>query len=131
MQRGSDRLSRYKDEARKHELQALLHAGHPTRDAEWYDPEPPADDDPEPANRSAPPRGAGSGAFEQLRSELGRHLGRTPFPARSNDVVRTLRERHAPDRLVEQVEARLPADGRYSTVADVTRAVSREPGGPF
>lgn len=47
MQRGSDRLSRHRDDEMKHELQGLLRSGHPTRSEEWHDPEPTAEDDPE------------------------------------------------------------------------------------
>ena len=38
MQRGSDRLSRHRDDEMKHELQGLLRSGHPTRSEEWNDP---------------------------------------------------------------------------------------------
>ena len=43
----SDRLSVHRDDEMKHALQGLMRSGHPTRTAEWHDPEPAAEDDPE------------------------------------------------------------------------------------
>ncbi|KUH40606.1 MULTISPECIES: DUF2795 domain-containing protein [Streptomyces] len=117
MQRGSDRLSRRQDDAMKHELQGLLRSGHPTRTEEWHDPEPVADDDPALATGRGP-----SDAFEALRLELARHLARTPFPAHRVDLLRVMRERHAPDPLTERVEE-LPGDRTYRSVQDVAVAL--------
>lgn len=119
MQRGSDRLSRHHDDEMKHQLKELLRSGHPTRTDEWHDPEPVADDDPELASGPVP-----SNAFEALRLELARHLARTPFPAHRGDLLRVLRERHAPDPLRERVEA-LPGDHTYRSVQEVARALQR------
>ncbi|MFF8828298.1 DUF2795 domain-containing protein [Streptomyces sp. NPDC015131] len=121
MQRGSDRLSRRQDDEMKHQLKGLLRSGHPTRTEEWHDPEPVAEDDPE----LAPPR-AHTDRFEALRLELGRHLARTPFPAHRGDLLRMLRERHAPDPLVERVAA-LSGDRTYRSVQDVAVALERPP----
>ncbi|MEE1753939.1 DUF2795 domain-containing protein [Streptomyces sp. SP18CS02] len=118
MQRGSDRLSRRQDDEMKHQLQGLLRSGHPTRSEEWHDPEPMADDDPELAAGPVP-----GDRFETLRLELGRHLARTPFPAHRGELVRMLRERHAPDPLTELVE-RLPGDTTYRSVQDVALALA-------
>ncbi|WP_374984945.1 DUF2795 domain-containing protein [Streptomyces fradiae] len=117
MQRGSDRLSRRQDDAMKHQLEGLLRSGHPTRTEEWHDPEPVADDDPELAQGRVP-----GDAFESLRLELARHLARTPFPAHRGDLLRVLRERHAPDPLTERVED-LPGDRTYRSVQDVAVAL--------
>ncbi|MCP3819106.1 DUF2795 domain-containing protein [Streptomyces sp. A3M-1-3] len=121
MQRGSDRLSRRQDDEMKHQLQGLLRSGHPTRTEEWHDPEPFAEDDPEVASGPVPRPGS-TGASEGLRLELGRHLGRTPFPAHRRELLRTLTDRHAPDRLLDLV-AELPPDRTYRTVQDVVRAL--------
>lgn len=123
MQRGSDRLSVHKDDEMKHELQGLLRSGHPTRVAEWHDPEPGADDDPEIAWGPVPAVGS-LGADEQLEVELARHLGRAAFPATRRDLVHILGERHAPDRLIGLVDG-LPAHGSYRSARDVVKAVSR------
>ncbi|CAL9580984.1 DUF2795 domain-containing protein [Streptomyces sp. enrichment culture] len=119
MQRGSDRLSRRQDDAMKHQLEGLLRSGHPTRTEEWHDPEPVADDDPDLAYGRVP-----GDTFEALRLELARHLARTPFPAHRGDLLRVLRERHAPDPLTERVED-LPGDRTYRSVQDVAVALHR------
>ncbi|MCS0638552.1 DUF2795 domain-containing protein [Streptomyces sp. LP05-1] len=117
MQRGSDRLSRRQDDEMKHQLKGLLRSGHPTRTEEWHDPEPVADDDPQVASGPMP-----ANAFEALRLELGRHLARTPFPAHRGDLLRVLRERHAPDPLTDRV-AELPARDTYRSVQEVAEAL--------
>ncbi|MDX2938912.1 DUF2795 domain-containing protein [Streptomyces ipomoeae] len=120
MQRGSDRLSVHRDDEMKHELQGLLRSGHNTRVEEWHDPEPPAEDDPEVASGPVRSRGA-SARVEALRSELARFLTRSSFPAGPTALVRVLRERHAPDTLVETVE-RLPRKARYDSVHHLAEA---------
>lgn len=120
MQRGSDRLSRHRDDEMKHELQGLLRSGHPTRSEEWHDPEPTADDDPEVWGGPVAPRGA---SFETLRLELARILGRTSFPATSVELARVLRRKNAPDALVEALEG-LPRKERYATVQELARALT-------
>jgi len=126
MQRGSDRHSPHKDDELKHELQGLLRSGHSTRVDEWHDPEPAAEDDPEVT--TGPVAGLGAREADQvLRFELARHLGRTPFPATRRELLRTLRERRAPDRLYELVRG-LPGEGRYyRTVQDVVKALGLAP----
>ncbi|MGP4004487.1 DUF2795 domain-containing protein [Streptomyces sp. 8N706] len=121
MERGSNRLNVHRDDEMKHELQGLLRSGHPTRAEEWHDPEPGADDDPEVA--AGPVRRPGRSA-EALRYELGRHLARTPFPAKRRELLRTLHERHAPDVLVEIV-GELPTDETYHNVQEVVTALGR------
>ena len=75
MQRGSDRLSRHRDDEMKHELQGLLRSGHPTRSEEWNDPEPTADDDPQVWGGPVAPGSEGA-SLETVRLELARLLGR-------------------------------------------------------
>ncbi|WP_159774908.1 DUF2795 domain-containing protein [Streptomyces sp. HM190] len=122
MQRGSDRLNVHRDDERKHELQGLLRSGHPTRTEEWHDPEPYAEDDPEVARGPVTPTRAPA-RVETLRLELARVLGRTSFPARSGELIRVLRDRHAPDNLVEPLE-RLPRKARYESVHQLATAVA-------
>ncbi|MEU6845007.1 DUF2795 domain-containing protein [Streptomyces sp. NPDC046716] len=119
MQRGSDRLSAHRDDEMKHELQGLLRSGHPTRTAEWHDPEPVADDDPEVAGGPVVP---GRGRHEALRLELGRLLGRTSFPAAPAPLAQALRERSAPDGLVDRVAA-LPEDATFGTASELAWAL--------
>ncbi|MET8177829.1 DUF2795 domain-containing protein [Streptomyces sp. NPDC005336] len=126
MQRGSDRLSVRRDDEMKHELQGLIRSGHPTRVEEWHDPEPAADDDPEVMAGPVPARGGG-GEAEAFRFEFARHLGRTTFPAERDTIVRTLSERHAPDRLIDLAEE-LPGDRTFHTVQEVVSALGLQPG---
>jgi hypothetical protein len=126
MQRGSDRLSRHRDDEMKHELQGLLRSGHPTRTEEWNDPEPTADDDPEIAGGPVAPSRAGV-SMEAVRLELARILGRSSFPASAGDLAHVLRRKNAPDTLVEAVE-RLPRRQRCANVQELARALTRREG---
>jgi hypothetical protein len=123
MQRGSDRLSVHRDEEMKHELRELLRSGHPTRTEEWHDPEPTADDDPEIAGGPVAP-GRTTASVERVQLELGRLLGRTSFPAGPRELTGLLRDKHAPDVLVEALE-RLPHKARYTTAHELAEAVVR------
>lgn len=122
MQRGSDRLSRHRDDEMKHELQGLLRSGHPTRTEEWNDPEPSAEDDPEVAAGPVTPSRAPN-RLESVRLELARHLNRGVFPAHPPALGRALRDGHAHDALVEQVEG-LPRKERYRTVQQLAEALT-------
>ncbi|WP_225826083.1 DUF2795 domain-containing protein [Streptomyces naphthomycinicus] len=122
MQRGSDRLSFHHDDEMKHELQGLLRSGHPTRVAEWHDPEPAADDDPEVF--SGPVGGLGAPAsLERTRLELARHLTRSAFPAKPGEVARTLRRSNAPGGLIDAV-AGLPHGARYDNLQQLAEALA-------
>lgn len=122
MQRGSDRLSRHRDDEMKHELQGLLRSGHPTRTEEWNDPEPWAEDDPEVVAGPVTP-GRAPGRLESVRLELARHLSRGVFPAAPPALGRALRDGHAQDALVEEVEG-LPRKERYGTVQELAEALT-------
>ncbi|KAF4406522.1 DUF2795 domain-containing protein [Streptomyces sp. Ru87] len=126
MQRGSDRLNVHHDDEMKHQLQGMLRSGHPTRAEGWHDPEPEADDDPDIGHGPTGQPGDAERADEELRSELARHLGRTPFPGKRGALLRTLRERYAPDRLVGMVE-QLPDNETYENVQEVMAALGRKP----
>lgn len=128
MQRGSDRLSRHRDDEMKHELQGLLRSGHPTRSEEWHDPEPTADDDPQVWGGPVTPGSAGA-SLEAVRLELARSLGRGSFPATPAELARVLRRENAPDALTEAVRG-LPRKERYATVQDLARALTRAEGTP-
>ncbi|MGI5135781.1 MULTISPECIES: DUF2795 domain-containing protein [unclassified Streptomyces] len=120
MQRGSDRLNVHRDDEMKHELQGLLRSGHPTRTEEWHDPEPTADDDPA-VWRGAVVPGTPRVALEAARLELARYLGRSDFPASAGDLVRVLRDKNAPDPLVETVE-RLRRSTRFANQEQLAEA---------
>lgn len=121
MQRGSDRLGVHRDDEMKHELQGLLRSGHPTRTEEWHDPEPAADDDPVVAGGPVVP-GRTRADVTTVRYELARLLGRSPFPAGRRELFRILRDKHAPDGLVDAVR-RLPGKDRYASAHELAEAV--------
>lgn len=127
MQRGSDRLNVHRDDEMKHELQGLLRSGHPTRTEEWHDPEPTADDDPAIWAGPVTPTPWSAGSVASVRYELARILGRTAFPARPGELIDALRDRHAPDALVEPLE-RLPRSARYGSAQELAEAVVRTEG---
>lgn len=123
MQRGSDRLNVHRDDEMKHELKGLLRSGHPTRVEEWHDPEPAADDDPEVA--TGPVGGLGSPAsLERVRLELARHLSRNSFPAKANELARSLRRSNAPGALIDAV-GDLPHGNHYDTVQQLAEDLVR------
>ncbi|MCH0563434.1 MULTISPECIES: DUF2795 domain-containing protein [unclassified Streptomyces] len=122
MQRGSDRMSVYRDEERKHELQGLLRSGHPTRLEEWQDPEPAAEDDPQVWGGSVAP-GGGAASLETVRLELARILGRGAFPADAAQLAGVLHRRNAPDALVDALRT-LPRRERYGNVQELAEAVT-------
>ncbi|MFI8067357.1 DUF2795 domain-containing protein [Streptomyces sp. NPDC086033] len=128
MQRGSDRLSRHRDDEMKHELQGLLRSGHPTRSEEWNDPEPTADDDPQVWGGPVAPGSEGA-SLETVRLELARLLGRSSFPATPVELGRVLRRKNAPDALTEAVEG-LPHKESYANVQELARALTRTEGTP-
>jgi hypothetical protein len=128
MQRGSDRLSRHRDDEMKHELQGLLRSGHPTRSEEWNDPEPSADDDPQVWGGPVAPGSEGA-SLETVRLELARLLGRSSFPATPVELGRVLRRKNAPDALTEAVEG-LPHKENYANVQELARALTRTEGTP-
>ncbi|MFF8563735.1 DUF2795 domain-containing protein [Streptomyces albidoflavus] len=109
MQRGSDRMSVHRDEGMKHELRDYLRSGHPTRSEEWHDAEP------------GDPLGTHPDIAE-VRHELGRRLGRTPFPASAPELARVLDAGHCPDEVVALLEP-LPADETYRNVQELAAAV--------
>ncbi|MCF6522855.1 DUF2795 domain-containing protein [Streptomyces sp. JJ36] len=129
MQRGSDRLNVHRDDEMKRELQGRLRSGHPTRAEEWNDPEPEADDDPRVTTGPVPGRPLGDPEeteAEALRFDLARYLGRGTFPAGRRTVLYTLRERNAPDALVDTARE-LPEGREYRTVQEVVDALGRHP----
>jgi hypothetical protein len=107
----------------KHELRGLLSSGHPTRTEEWHDPEPAADDDPQVAGGPLIP-GRSNGSVEELRYELARLLGRSAVPAVPGRLKAALRERHAPDALVDMLDL-LPGKATYGTPHELAEALMR------
>ena len=129
MKRGSNPLSRRKDDEMKHELKGYLRSGQHTRSEEAVDPEPEADDDirttgsgPVPPPGPERERAGREAAERELHQELARHLDRTVFPADRASLLRALRRRNAPDPLVEAARD-LPEDGVYHSAHDIVAAL--------
>ncbi|MEU6572466.1 DUF2795 domain-containing protein [Streptomyces sp. NPDC046805] len=122
MQRGSDRLSVYRDDVMKHEFQGLLRSGHPTRAEAWRDPEPPADDDPEIWRGPVVPASGSRTSLETARLELAQFLGREAFPASAGELAGALRRGNAPDELVQAVR-RLRGSERYDNMEMLAEAL--------
>ncbi len=117
------------DDELKKRMQGELKGGHSTRAQEELEPEPPGEDQPA-ASRS--PYTARSGTTPpgmtpedvELRTELAQHLGRSVYQADRTKVLDTLREHHAPDRLIDTA-AELPDGRRYGNVQEIMRTLGR------
>ncbi|RKN12183.1 DUF2795 domain-containing protein [Streptomyces radicis] len=128
-QRGSNRLNVHRDDEMKHELQGMLRGDHPTRAEEWREAEPAADDDPELVDGPVRPRNVvdeEESDREAFRHDLARHLRRSVFPAKRRELLVTLFETHASERLVDAVRE-LPPGHTYGNVQEVTDALGRGP----
>ncbi|MBT2510539.1 DUF2795 domain-containing protein [Streptomyces sp. ISL-98] len=132
-QHGKNKISPLRDDEIKRELQGELMGGHSTRSKEEREFEPSGEDQPyadrsphTPLTGSTPPGMTPEDV--QLRTEMGRHLGRSLYPADRAKVLETLRENNAPDRLVETA-SRLPDDGTYASAQDILRGLGRGGGG--
>jgi hypothetical protein len=129
MERGSNPVSRRKDDEIKHELQGYLKSGQHTHAEDAVDPEPGADDDVRPdSSGPVPPPGPERERAEQevedreLHRDLARRLDRTVFPADRDSLVRALEERQAPDFLVRAARD-LPEEGVYHNAHEVVAAL--------
>jgi hypothetical protein len=129
MERGSNPVSRRKDDEMKHELQGYLRSGQHTHIEEAVDPEPEADDDIQLTTSGPvpPPGPERERSFEQaeeqeLHRDMARHLDRTVFPADRQGLVRALEERQAPEPLV-RVAQDLPEEGTYHNAFDIVTAM--------
>lgn len=124
-QHGRNKTSPIRDDEIAKEMSGELRANRSTRAEEERELQPPGEDQPE-TDRApgttltggTPPGITAEGV--ELRSELGRHLGRV-YPADREAVLKTLRRNHAPDRLVELAQ-RLP-DGEYGNLQAIADAL--------
>ncbi|MFD5271642.1 DUF2795 domain-containing protein [Streptomyces sp. NPDC058335] len=129
MERGSNPVSRRKDDEMKHELQGYLRSGQHTHVEEAVDPEPEADDDirvtvsgPVPPPGPERDRAQQEAVQRELHLDMARHLDRTVFPADRGSVLRALRERQAPDALVQAAQG-LPEGGTYRNAHEIVAAL--------
>ncbi|MEO3840708.1 DUF2795 domain-containing protein [Streptomyces sp. B22F1] len=123
---GRNKTSAIRDDVIAKEMSGELRASRSTRAEEERELQPPGGDQPE-TDRApgtalvggTPPGITAEGV--ELRSELGRNLGRAVYPADREAVLETLRSNNAPDRLTELAE-RLP-DGEYGNLQAIADAL--------
>ncbi|WP_069169879.1 DUF2795 domain-containing protein [Streptomyces griseus] len=126
---GKDKTGPVRDDEMKKELQGELKGGRGARVREERELQPAGEDQPavgRSPNATLPgstPPGMTREDVE-LRTELARHLGRGPFPADREKVIRALRDDNAPDALVDTA-AHLPDDTQYGNVQDLLRGLGR------
>ncbi|WP_041938752.1 MULTISPECIES: DUF2795 domain-containing protein [Frankia] len=128
--RGSSKHGPWRDDAMAHEVSGFVRSGRDTRAEEWRSVEPtdelPGDAQfPDPAQSRA---GAAAGmtlADVEERSELARWLGRAVFPAEREEIMDHLRHQHAPDRVIEEVEA-APPGVQFTSVGELWRVLRQE-----
>jgi Protein of unknown function (DUF2795) len=126
VERGSDKHSAMVDEALKHDTASLLQGGvAEARAEEFREQEGPAEGEPTPDARLT-----GGGEIPGVgltlddingRSELARFLEHRQFPARPGELIDHARARHAPDAVIEQLEA--APDEVYENVSQVWAAI--------
>lgn len=127
MQRGSDRHGPRLDDELRRETEALERSGVQPHREEWRQPEPAAEGEPEasrtprPVYRGGTPPGLDPADVE-ARTELARHLDPAAFPADRAGLLRSAASNHAPDEVVETIEA-LPDGVRFETMQEVWTAL--------
>ncbi|MCF6525377.1 DUF2795 domain-containing protein [Streptomyces sp. JJ36] len=122
----SEKTGPLHDDEMKKELQGELKAEGSVRAQEEHELQPAGEDQPEasldpegPLHGGTPP--GMDAADVELRSELARHLSPGIYPADRAAVLASLRENHAPDRLLSLADD-LP-EGEYRNVQDLARAL--------
>ena len=115
------------DEELEHEIQGMLKGERATRAAEWRDPEPVAEGDPD-IDRApdgtlvgGTPVGMDADAVVR-RAELARWLTRAAFPGTRAEIVEKALDNRAPDAVVAELE-RLPEGETFERIGDVARAL--------
>lgn len=134
MDRGSSKHSSRLDEELDEEVLGVTEgSGAGSRVEEWRETEPSGDDEPDvslvPDLDAGEEGGSPSGMSPQdreRRSELGRYLRRSVFPADASGLVAEARANNAPDRIADALSG-LPASTSYANVADVWAALVGTP----
>ncbi|GGX09613.1 DUF2795 domain-containing protein [Streptomyces noursei] len=127
MEHGMDKTGPARDDMMKKQLRSQLTMDRSLRADENRELEPAGEDQPvaAPSPESVYRGGTPHGMSERdvgVRSELAQYLGRSLYPAERNDIIRTLRSNHAPDRLVTMAE-QLPAHHRYGNVQGIAESL--------
>ena len=115
------------DDEMQHEVEGMVRSGRSTHSAEWADPEPSAEGEPDvdeaPDGTMVGGTPAGMDADAVVaRTELARWLDRADFPSTGPQLVEAARDHRAPDAVVAELE-RLPDGETYERIGDVVRAL--------
>ncbi len=128
MDRGSSKHSPRVDEQMAQEVLGHVQ-GSPDggRAEEWREPEPPGEDQPEPSWIPEGDRRGGAPApltadDVEARSQLGRYLTHTIFPANRDAVRRAAQAAQAPDEVLAEID-QLPPEPEFGTVSAVWAAL--------
>lgn len=127
-ERGSDKHGARQDDQMEREVEGLRRgAAAEPRAQEWHAREPAADDQPD--VETAPVGGLRGGTPEgfdaagvEARSELGRYLRPSVFPAGAAELAAEAMSQQAPDHVLDELTA-LPAGIRFANVAEVWEAL--------
>ncbi|WP_131765041.1 DUF2795 domain-containing protein [Candidatus Protofrankia californiensis] len=127
IQRGSTKHGPAKDDNLAQEVDGIVRARRDTRTEEWRSAEPPGEDQPQVSvipERSGSERATSTNtsAAVEARSELARWFDRHDFPARAARLAYVLRNRNAPEQLIEALTAR-PKREQYDSFGDLWRAL--------
>jgi hypothetical protein len=129
MERGNSKHGPRVDEQMASEVRGQMQGNTPAggRAEEWHEPEPAGEDQPDatliPGGERVGGAPAGMTAEEvEQRSELGRFLPMSNWPADAARLRTAARERQAPDGVLALLD-RLPEDRSYRTVAEVWAAL--------
>jgi hypothetical protein len=124
MDQGNSKHGPAHDESLKHATQGLIRAGRSTHAEEWRDPEPAGEDQP-----SVNPHTLGGGVPPGMtpqdvadRSALASYLGPAIYPAGREQLLATLNQTNAPERLSSAV-ASLPPDREFRNVQEIAVAL--------
>jgi hypothetical protein len=123
-ERGSDKINPRVDRELERETEALERgAPVPSRAEEFRQQEAPAEGEPAPDARPASAEGEGTWRENaEARTELGRHLQPSAFPADRTALLASAREMHAPDEVIAALEE-LPDGRTFQDVAEVWEAL--------
>jgi len=128
MERGNTKHGPRLDEEMAREVQGHVQgSGAGSRVEEWREPEPAGEDQPEVTlipggERPGGAPGELTATDAERRSELGRHLEPSDFPADRSRLRRAAERHHAPDHVLAELD-RLPADATFATVSEVWAAL--------
>jgi hypothetical protein len=125
LDRGNSKHGPRLDEQMEQETRGLTQGG-PTdgRAEEWHEPEPSGEDQPDVGTGRSQMGGSPTGMTPEERderSDLGRYLRRSVFPADRDALVAEARENQAPDGMVALLR-RLPAGTTFQNVAEAWAA---------